>query len=125
MAFLLGDFLVEKEFVTPDHLLIALERQKKSRTPLGQLAIEVGMVSPKEVLTILTEQRNSENKLKFGEIAVSKGILKEEDINSLFKIQDEKAELLGNILINIGAISPPKLLKALREFDNSKKEQNL
>ncbi len=121
MAYLLGDFLVEKEFVSADHLLIALERQEKSRTPLGQLAIEVGMVSAKNVLTILTEQRNSENKLKFGEIAISKGILQKEDIEKLFKIQEEKAELLGNILINIGAISPPKLLKALREYERSKK----
>jgi len=121
MAYLLGDFLVEKEFVSADHLLIALERQEKSRTPLGQLAIEVGMVSAKEVLTILTEQRNSDNKSKFGDIAVNKGILQREDIERLFKIQEEKAELLGNILINIGAISPPKLLKALREYDRSKK----
>ena len=121
MAYLLGDFLVEKEFVSADHLLIALERQEKSRTPLGQLAIEVGMVSAKEVLVILTEQRNSDNQSKFGDIAVNKGILKREDIERLFKIQEEKAELLGNILINIGAISPPKLLKALREYDRSKK----
>jgi hypothetical protein len=121
MAYRLGDFLVEKEFVSADHLLIALERQEKSRTPLGQLAIEVGMVSAKDVLVILTEQRNSENKAKFGDIAVNKGILLREDIEKLFKIQEEKAELLGNILINIGAISPPKLLKALREYDNSKK----
>jgi hypothetical protein len=121
MAYLLGDFLVEKEFVSADHLLIALERQKKSRTPLGQLAIEVGMVSAKEVLVILTEQRNSENQSKFGDIAVNKGILEREDIEKLFKIQEEKAELLGNILINIGAISPPKLLKALRAYDSSKK----
>ena len=121
MAYLLGDFLVEKEFVSADHLLIALERQEKSRTPLGQLAIEVGMVTAKEVLIILTEQRNSENKSKFGDIAVNKGILKREDIERLFKIQEEKAELLGNVLINIGAISPPKLLKALREYNSSKK----
>ncbi len=122
MAYLLGDFLVENEFVTADHLLVALERQKKSRTPLGQLAIEVGMVSAKEVLVILTEQRNSDNQSKFGDIAVNKGILEREDIEKLFKIQEEKAELLGNILINIGAISPPKLLKALRAYDSSKKD---
>jgi hypothetical protein len=83
-----------------------LERQEKSRTPLGQLAIKVGMVTAKEVLIILTEQRNSENKSKFGDIAVNKGILQREDIDRLFKVQEEKAELLGNILINIGAISP-------------------
>jgi len=124
MAYLLGDFLVEKEFVSADHLLIALERQEKSRTPLGQLAIEVGMVSAKEVLVILTEQRNSDNQSKFGDIAVNKGILKREDIEKLFKIQEEKAELLGNILINIGAISPPKLLKALRAYDSSKKGES-
>jgi hypothetical protein len=122
MAYLLGDFLVEKEFVSADHLLIALERQEKSRTPLGQLAIEVGMVTAKEVLIILTEQRNSENKSKFGDIAVNKSILKREDIERLFKIQEEKAELLGNVLINIGAISPPKLLKALREYNSCKKD---
>ena len=96
MAYRLGDFLVEKEFVSADHLLIALERQEKSRTPLGQLAIEVGMVSAKDVLVILTEQRNSDNKAKFGDIAVNKGILEREDIEKLFKIQEEKAELLSS-----------------------------
>ena len=118
MAALLGEFLVEKEFISTDHLLIALERQEKSRTPLGQLAIEIGMIDSKAVLVILTEQRKSDNKLKFGEIAVSKGILMQEDIEKLFKVQEEKAELLGSILINIGALSPPKLLKALRQFES-------
>ena len=118
MAALLGEFLVEKEYISADHLLIALERQEKSRTPLGQLAIEIGMIDSKAVLVILTEQRKSNNKLKFGDIAVSKGILVQDDIEKLFKTQEEKAELLGNILINIGAISPPKLLRALREYES-------
>ena len=46
------------------------------------------------------------------------GLLTEEQVKNSQKLQDEKMELLEKILVDQGFLSPPKLVKTLREYES-------
>ena len=121
METLFGEFLVEREYVSEENVLSALEVQSKSRIPLGQLAIQNNFLKSVDVLKILNKQRkatNGNSKDKFGEIVLELGLLTENQLSELSKIQEERTPLLGKVLVDQGAMSASQLVKALKEFES-------
>jgi hypothetical protein len=53
---LLGELLIEKGLLAATELDSALERQRVSGRPLGQILVEMGTVSPQNLARTLTEQ---------------------------------------------------------------------
>jgi type IV pilus assembly protein PilB len=58
MAFLLGDFLIQKKLLKKDQLSLALEDQKGTREFLGEILVRKGFISEEDLLKALSEQFN-------------------------------------------------------------------
>ena len=114
---ILGEYLIENGFITKEDLNNALYEQKKNRIPLGQLALQTDMITPQEMFLLLSGQRKrGKESPSFGQLAIELDILTEKDIESLLKLQFQSVDLLGDVLISIGAITKTKLFHALRDF---------
>lgn len=114
---LFGEFLVDKGLVDEETLVIALDQQRQVNSPLGQVALKCGIINKKELFRILTEQRKPESRDKsFGLIALELDILTVEEVDSLVARQSESNLMLGEILVDEGALSRNQLEQSLQEF---------
>lgn len=52
----LGEILIEKGYITKKELLEAMEAQKELKKPLGELLIEMGYITSKELVEALSDQ---------------------------------------------------------------------
>ena len=66
--------LVHTGRITPAQYVEAITRQTEETTPLGQVAIEAGLLTPREVFEVLHRQRTEPSR-RFGDIAVGLGYL--------------------------------------------------
>lgn len=120
---LFGEFLVDKGLVDEETLVIALDQQRQVNSPLGQVALKAGLISKKDLYRILTEQRRPESRDKsFGLIALELDILTVEQVDLLVAQQSESNLMLGEILVEEGALSKNQLLQCLEEFYSQEAE---
>ena len=113
----LGEYLISKGFITKEELDNALFEQKKNRIPLGQLALQTGMISPREMFRLLSGQRKrGKDAPSFGKLAVELNILNENNIDSLLKLQSQTTALLGEVLVSIGIMTKMELFHATKEY---------
>lgn len=112
-----GEYLVEQNLLRKEDLERALALQKIDRMPLGQLALQQGLISNQKLFRILSRQRKPEDKDKnFGKLAVEMGFLEQEQIESLLERQTHTNRLLGEILVSLGLVAQIDLIKALKRF---------
>lgn len=120
---LFGEFLVDKGLVDEETLVIALDQQRQVNSPLGQVALKAGLINKKDLYRILTEQRRPESRDKsFGLIALELDILTVEQVDLLVAQQSESNLMLGEILVEEGALSKNQLLQCLEEFYSQEAE---
>jgi hypothetical protein len=121
---LLGDYLVEKGVITTETLNRALVAQKANRTPLGQLALQAGMISSHDMFRILSGQRKrGKGAPSFGRLAIELEMLNEKDIEHLLILQNQTTVLLGEALVSIGALSKMELFHSTKEYRRLRKNQ--
>ena len=112
-----GEYLVEQNIIQQIDLSRALEIQKTDRVPLGQLAMQKGLIDNKQLFRILSRQRRPEEKDKsFGKLAVEMDYLSREQLEMLLERQTHTNRLLGEILVSQGLVSQMELIKALKKF---------
>ena len=112
-----GEYLVEQNIIRQIDLSRALEIQKTDRVPLGQLAMQKGLIDNKQLFRILSRQRRPEEKDKsFGKLAVEMEYLSQEQVEMLLERQTHTNRLLGEILVSQGLVSQMELIKALKKF---------
>jgi hypothetical protein len=112
-----GEYLVEQNIIREKDLDRALEIQKTDRVPLGQLAMQKGLIDNKQLFRILSRQRRPEEKDKnFGKLAVEMEYLSREQVEMLLERQTHTNRLLGEILVSQGLVSQMELIKALKKF---------
>ncbi len=117
VSLLFGEFLVAKGLVDEDVLMVALDIQRQSRRPLGQIALQTGLITKKDLLKILTEQRKELPLDKsFGLIALELGILTTDQVDSLVASQSESNAMLGEILVGQDRLTKAQLTQSLQEF---------
>lgn len=117
-----GEYLVEQNIIRGEDLARALEIQKTDRVPLGQLALQKGLIDNKQLFRILSRQRKPEEKNKnFGKLAVEMGYLDQDQIETLLERQTHTNRLLGEILVTQGLVSQMDLIKALKKFRSQNK----
>ena len=101
----------------------ALELQKTDRIPLGQLAMQKGLIDNKQLFRILSRQRKPEEREKtFGKLAVEMEYLSQEQVETLLERQTHTNRLLGEILVSQGLVSQVELIKALKKFRSQNKK---
>ena len=118
-----GEYLVEQKIIREKDLGRALEIQKTDRVPLGQLAMQKGLIDNKQLFRILSRQRKPEEKAKnFGKLAVEMEYLNQEQVEMLLERQTHTNRLLGEILVSQGWVSQMELIKALKKFRSQNKK---
>ncbi len=96
--------LVDSGQIESDQFCLALARQQKERPPLGQIAIEEGILSPRDVRDILVTQRQSDHS-RFGDVGKRLGILDRHQLAELLHIQVERQRPLLEHLVELGALT--------------------
>ena len=118
-----GEYLIAQNIIQEKDLTRALEIQKTDRVPLGQLAMQGGLIDNKQLFRILSRQRKPENRDKsFGELAVEMEYLSQQQVEALLEQQTHTNRLLGEILVSQGLVSQVKLIKALKKFRSQNKK---
>ncbi len=76
----IGQILVEQERVAPEAIDAAVAVQDRKRLRLGEVLIEAGLATQKDIEHALSEQKNRKGK-KIGEILIELGLVKEQDLS--------------------------------------------
>ena len=119
-----GDYLVRQNIIREKDLTRTLEMQKIDRIPLGQLALQEGLIENKTLFRILSRQRKEEGRNQtFGQLAIQLGYLTDEQISELLKMQIQTNRLLGELLVSQGFVSQVEMIKALKKFRAENKNQ--
>jgi hypothetical protein len=110
-----GLYLTRKSAITAEQLVAALEYQQKKLVPIGQLALEECFLSAPEVFQVLRCQSDMPHE-RFGELAVSLGLLAEEELQRLLVIQSNRQMPLADVLVIQGALTPAQAEQELAEY---------
>jgi hypothetical protein len=97
-------YLKNKGIITADQLVAALEVQLNTLVPIGQLALEEGILSARDIFTILRAQSESPHE-RFGELAIELGLMNRDELTRLLMIQADRKRPLGEILISHGVLT--------------------
>lgn len=117
-------YLLDSEFVTAKELESALREQQTLRSTIGQLAMERGWVSRKDIFKILKSQNQTGQNIKrFGEVAVDLDLLTILQVDDLVLSQNHPSNFIGEILLSQGVLSVSSLIKALSGFNKILKTQ--
>src|SRR5437588_12658651 len=99
-----GLYLKNKGVVTAEQLVAALEAQLTTLPRIGQLALEEGIISPREIFDVLRAQSESPN-VRFGELAIEMGLMTRDELRRLLMIQADRKRPPAQIFIEQGKLS--------------------
>jgi CheY-specific phosphatase CheX len=109
-----GQFLLERGAITGPQLVAAVAIQEKTNVLLGTRAIDAGYMTVAQVDEINLLQRSVDR--RFGELAVEKQYLTEDQLKNLLGRQKEQRLMLGEALIKLGALDNARLAAELAAF---------
>ena len=113
-----GLYLKKKGIITAEQLVAALEEQLGSLVPIGQLALEENVLSPRDIFDVLQAQSDSPNE-RFGDLAVEMGLMSRSDLMRLLMIQADRKRPITDILIEQGALTPQKAASEMAAYRRS------
>jgi hypothetical protein len=108
-------YLKNKGVITAEQLVAALEVQQAKKVSIGQLAIEEGVLTARQVFTVLCSQSDTPHE-RFGEAAIDLGLMTRDQLLRLLAVQTDRKLLLREILIQQRAITPAQAEEELAEF---------
>jgi len=103
-----GLYLKKKGLITAEELVTAIDYQHSRMPPIGQLAMEEGVLSARQVFKILRCQSGIPHE-RFGEVAVGMGMMKPAELQRLLMIQWERKPPLEEVLAKLRILSRPQL----------------
>lgn len=112
-----GLYLKKKGLITAEELVAAIDYQHGRMPPIGQLAMEEGVLSARQVFKILRCQSGIPHE-RFGEVAVGMGMMKPAELQRLLMIQWERKPQLAEVLVRLRILSHARVeaeLTAYRE----------
>jgi type II secretory ATPase GspE/PulE/Tfp pilus assembly ATPase PilB-like protein len=77
----IGDILVEQAKLPPESLEEALQMQQRKRMRLGEVLVEAGLATAKDIDAALEEQKKRKGK-RLGQVLVEMGILNEQQLSA-------------------------------------------
>jgi len=83
------EFLTSAEIVPEEHLGRLENLLRRAPEPIGSIAFSYGMIGGADIDVVLDEQRTDHR--QFGEIAISKGLLDREQVETLLAVQQIRA----------------------------------
>jgi hypothetical protein len=113
-----GLYLKNKGTITAEQLVCALESQLKTLTPIGQLALEEGMISPRDIFDVLRAQAESPN-IRFGDLAIEMGLMTRDDLMRLLMIQGDRKRAVADILVAQGVLTKRQVVAEMIAYRES------
>jgi hypothetical protein len=99
-------------------LVAALEVQMKTLVPIGQLALEEGILSARNIFDILRAQSDSPHE-RFGELAVEMGLMTRDDVMRLLMIQADRKRPIAEILVSERVLRQQQMTSELAAYRQS------
>jgi CheY-specific phosphatase CheX len=109
-----GQFLVEKNLVSREALLQAIELQDEKNLKFGEMAISMGYVTEADIERAHNAQMSKD--LKLGDLLVEMGVLTLEQMNEVFTRQKNTHLYIGEALVLVGALTNETLQQYLGDF---------
>lgn len=118
-----GTFLIRNGAATQEQILDALNRQRRAAPFIGEVAVTSGVLDVEQVLDVLDHQTAS--RLHFAEQARVLGYISDEQALDLRRRQKAEFVPLGEILVDVGVLTRPRMIALLREFLEREKKPTL
>jgi hypothetical protein len=112
-----GLYLKQKGILSADALVDALEYQQSRMPPVGQLAMEEGVLSARQVFKVLHCQSGIPHE-RFGDVAVGMGMMTPAELQRLLMIQWERKPPLAEVLVALKILSPTQVEEQLVAYRN-------
>jgi hypothetical protein len=116
-----GMYLKHKGIISAEQLVAALEVQMKRLVPIGQLALEEGVLSARDIFNVLQAQSKSTNE-RFGDLAVEMGLMTRDDVMRLLMIQADRKRPIAEILVGQGVLTKSQLSTELAAYRRAQLE---
>ena len=113
-----GLYLKNKGVITAEQLVAALEEQLGTLVPIGQLALEENVLSPRDIFAVLQAQSDSPN-VRFGDLAVEMGLMTRSQLMRLLMIQADRKRPITEILVGQGALTSQKAASEMTAYRHS------
>lgn len=114
-----GQYLLEKETLTKEQLIEAINYQKSKILKLGEIAVMRGYLTEKQVAKTHNEQKRTD--LRFGDLAVQMGLLTQQKLEEMITIQKNNHVYLGEAIIACGYLDKATLDRELAAFKDEQK----
>lgn len=106
---LFGQFLLSSKAITPRQLMDAIQIQIDQNQLFGEIGRKLAMLTDEQVVRVVSAICNSRppggEGLKFGEAAHRMGFITAEDVAAIIDIQTKSKKKIGEILVEIGALT--------------------
>ena len=117
-----GLYLKNKGIISAEQLVEALEAQLTTLPPIGQLALEEGILSPREIFEVLVAQSQSPTE-RFGEIAIGMGFMTRDELMRLLMIQADRKRPVSELLVVLGILTEDHVAAEMMEYRKSLAKQ--
>lgn len=108
-------YLLRRGVINSDQFASAVEAQQDGQPPLGQVAIEEGMLTVREVFKILRLQTDLPND-RFGEAAVELGLLSRKQVAELLMLQANRRKPMTQVLVDLEIMTPAQVDREMQAF---------
>lgn len=115
-----GHYLLNRNLITREQLIDALEYQKSVHVKFGVIAVDKGFMNSSQVDEVHEKQKQVDK--RFGEIAIELGYLTEEQVEALVSHQKQGYLYLAQALVDRGYMTMDQFSNALNDY---KKENSL
>jgi hypothetical protein len=110
-----GLHLKKSGVISAEQLVAALEIQQSTLVPIGQLALEEGMLSARDIFNILRAQSDAPN-VRFGDLAIEMGLMCRDDVMRLLMIQADRKRPIAEILVGQGVLTDAEMEAELAAY---------
>ena len=118
-----GLYLKRKGIITAEQLVAALDEQLNNLVPIGQLALEEGTLSARDIFEVLRAQSDSPCE-RFGELAVEMGMMTRDDLMRLLMLQADRRRPITDILMEQGVLSEQKAAAEMAAYRRAQMRPN-
>ena len=110
-----GLHLKRKGIISAEQLVCALEAQLHAMVPIGQLALEEGILSARDIFEVLRAQSNSPSE-RFGELSIELGLMTHDQLMRLLMVQEDRKQPVSEILVRQGVLTEWQVAMELAAF---------
>jgi hypothetical protein len=110
-----GMYLKKKGVITAEQLVSAIEVQMNTLVPIGQLALEEGILSARDIFDVLRAQSGAPS-VRFGDLAIEMRLMTRDEVMRLLMIQADRKCPIAEILIGQGVFTPSQMAAELAAY---------